>query len=715
MNNWSKQIIWGALASGALAVGVCVAVFGGYLIGHFTHTVHKTVTAQAVVPDAAISGTSWPAVGGDLAGTRYSTLDQITTGNAPNLKLALSMPIDLPKTTGSSGGEATPIVLNGVMFAESGLGTLGAYDVSTGKPIWQKTAQQLGNKIPAGTRGMAYGEGLLYIDQIGGTLQGVDAATGKVRWNSLVNTQHLTGYSAQSAIYSNGLVFVGQSGSDLVGGARGFIKAFDAKTGKLRWTFNATPDPGTPDAKTWGDTPEAQAAMARGGGNTWTNVAVDPKLQMVYVPTGNTWPDFGRTAGDEYYTDGVLGLDLQTGKKRWFFQAVHHDEWDYDCAQPPVLWDQPINGKPVAGLTIACKSGYQYQLDRRTGKPVTPVREEPLANAESDPQAKKYSEDSLDWFRTGGKPMTEPIPVGAGAVVPHCAIKANLPAKAPDGKPYEYSCAFNYYSDDHFIAGTTEQALNWQPTSYAANLGYEYFCANNGTRAVRVSDVKAQQKTDVEVWPQLYQNGVGGSEPKTGYFTAIDVRTNKLVWQKHYANTACSGGSAVTAGGVVFTADSAGHFFGYDAKTGKQVWSFNLPGLSISAPPIVYEANGVEYVGVMATRNLQGVFMAWALGDKAPRTVDVSKEQQAGTTNGQALFVGNCASCHSLADAQARGTAGPNLDVVKPNAELVKAMASSGGRGMPSFGGVLSTKQIAALAKYVSSVAGTGPGMKKQQ
>src|ERR1700754_1296426 len=284
MSNWSKQLFWGAVASGALAVGVAVAVLVGYLVGHFTHTETKTVTSAALVPDASkLSGDSWPAVGGDLAGDRYSTLDQITPGNAGNLKLALSMPIDLPNTTGSGGGETTPIVLNGILFGESGLGTLGAYDVANGKPIWQKTAQQLGNKVPAGTRGMAYGEGMLYVDQIGGVLQGSDARNGKVRWSTLVNTDHLTGYSAQSAIYSDGLVFVGQSGSDLVGGARGFIKAFDAKTGKLRWTFYATPDPGTPDAETWGDSPEAVAAMARGGGNTWTNVAVDRELQTVYV------------------------------------------------------------------------------------------------------------------------------------------------------------------------------------------------------------------------------------------------------------------------------------------------------------------------------------------------------------------------------------------------------------------------------------------------
>jgi glucose dehydrogenase/cytochrome c5 len=712
MRNWSSQLFWGMVASGALAVGIGVAVFAGYLVGHLTHTVHKTVTSEAVVPDAAeLQTSSWPAVGGDLAGTRYSKLDQITPLNAKNLKLALSMSVDLPETTGSGGGEHTPIVLNGVLFAESGLGTLGAYDVANGKPIWQKTAQQLGNKVPAGTRGMAYGEGMLFVDQLGGTLQGVDAATGKVRWSSLVNTDHLTGYSAQSAIYSNGLVFIGQSGSDIIGGARGFMKAFDAKTGKLRWTWHAMPDAGTPDAQSWGDPSE----LAHGGGNTWTNVAVDPKLQTVYVPTGNTWPDFGRSAGDELYTDGVAALDLKTGRKRWFFQAVHHDEWDYDCAQPPVLWEQTIKGKAVQGLTIACKSGYQYQLDRTTGKPVTPVREEPLANAESDPQAKEYSEKKLDWYRTGGKPLTEPIPVGAGEVTPHCANKANLPDKAPDGKPYEYSCAFNYYSADHFVAGTTEQALNWQPTSYSANLGYEYFCANNGIRAVKVQDLKAKQKSDNEVWPQLFQNGVGGSEPKTGYFTAIDVRTNKLVWQKHYANTACTGGSAVTAGGLVFNSDSAGHFFAYDARTGKQVWTFDLPGLAIAAPPIVYEAGGVEYVGVMATRNLQGVFMAWGLGDKVPQVVDVSKDQKAGTTDGKAIFAENCASCHTLLAAGAFGSAGPSLDAVKPSPELVKAMASTGGRGMPAFGGVLSNKQIAAVAKFVSSVAGKAPGVKKQQ
>jgi quinohemoprotein ethanol dehydrogenase len=712
VKNLGTQLFWGVAASLGLALGVGVAVLAGYLLGHFTHTKTHTTTTLAQLPSlSAPAGASWPGVGGDLAMTRFSTLKQITPANAGQLTLSISAPVDPPHQTGSSGGEFNPIVINGVLFAESGLGTLGAYDAVSGKAIWQKTSKQLENPIPAGTRGLAYGEGMLFIDQIGGTLQAVDAATGAPRWKSLVNTQHLTGYSAQTAVYADGLVFVGQSGSDLIGGARGFMKAFDAKTGKLRWTFYATPDADSSAASTWGDPRE----LAHGGGNTWTNVAVDPKLGTVYIPTGNTWPDFGRTAGDEYFTDGVVAVDLKTGKLKWFYQTTHHDEWDYDCAQPPVLWDQTIHGRPVKGLSIACKSGYVYQLDRVRGTPVTPVREEPLENATSDPTAKQFAEQKLDWLRTGGTPLTEPIPVGAGAVTPHCATPAKLPKLAPDGKPYEYSCAFNYYSDDHFVAGTTEQALNWQPSSYNADLGYSYYCANDGIRAVKVSDVKAKQTKDTEVWPQLYQNGVGGAEPKTGYFTAIDVRTNKLVWQKRFPATACTGGSATTAGGLVFTSDSAGHLFGFDAKTGKQVWSFTLPGLSIVAPPIVYEAGGVQYVGVMATHNLQGVFLAFGLRSAVPHVVDTKGATAGGgVMDGKSLFVANCASCHTLGDAGALGTAGPNLDTLKPEKAAVATQVATGSRGMPAFGGVLSKTQIDALATYVSSVAGNGKGGPKQ-
>jgi len=695
-----------------LAVGAAVAILAGYLIGHFTHTETKTVAESRVPSLTAPAGVSWPVVGGNLAGTRFSTLDQIDTSNVKDLALAQRIPVDPTGLTGSSGGEHNPLVINGVLFAESGLGTLGAYNLATGKPIWQKTAQQLGNKVPAGTRGMAYGDGKLYVDQIGGTLQAIDAATGSVEWSTLINTQHLTGYSAQSAVYDDGLVFIGQSGSDIVGGARGFIKAVDAKTGKVKWTFYATPAPDDPAAASWGD----PAELAHGGGNTWTNVVVDPELNTVYIPTGNTWPDFGRSPGDELYTDGVAAVDRDTGKVRWFYQTTHHDEWDYDCAQPPVLWDQTVDGSPVKGLSIACKSGYVYQLDRRTGDPVTPVREEPLDNAKSDPQAKEYSEKTLGWYRTGGKPLTEPVPVGAGAVTPHCATPSKLPAKAPDGKPYEYSCAFNYYSDDHFVAGTTEQALNWQPSSYNSDLGYAYYCANDGIRSVKVQDVKAKQTSDTEVWPQLYQNGVGGAEPKTGYFSAIDVRTNKLVWQDKFQANACTGGSATTAGNLVFGSDSGGNFFADDAKTGKQLWKFTLPGLSIVAPPIVYSVNGVEYVGVMATQNLQGVFLSWGLEDKVPTKVDLSPQEQAGgTTDGKQLFASNCATCHTLGEAGASGTAGPNLDTVRPSVAAVTTQVSTGGRGMPSFGGVLSKAQIAALAKYVSSVAGTGKGAPSQK
>ncbi len=416
----------------------------------------------------------WPAVGGDVGGTRYSTAEEITPENVTELKLAYAAPLDPKGTKSGSGGENNPIESEGVVYAASSSAnpTVGAYEASTGKQIWQTTSVEMGvspaksgsggenNPIESegviyaasssanptvgayeastgkqlwqttsldmgvsplekstGTRGMAIGEGLLYVEEPGGYLVALDQKTGKTEWKTLINTQKVFQYSQPTPVYWDGLVYIGQSGSDIIGGLRGFVKAVDAKTGKVAWTFSTLPKPGTPGAKTW----DSKKELTDGGGGVWTNPVIDPKLGLAYFPTGNPWPDIGgRGPGDEDYMDGVVALDMKTGKLKWFYQTTHHDEWDYDCAQPPVLWEHEIEGQQVKGLSIGCKNGYVYELNRETGEPVTPVKEEELSNAKSDPKA-KAEDEKLGWVKQNGEPLTEPIPVDAGEVVPHCA------------------------------------------------------------------------------------------------------------------------------------------------------------------------------------------------------------------------------------------------------------------------------------------------------
>jgi alcohol dehydrogenase (cytochrome c) len=707
-----------------IALAVVVAACGGGSSSESASTTASTpaggqsTTATASSEPASVPSDvpdeSWTSVGGDITNTRYSTSTEITPENAPELKLAYSAAMDPPQMTGGSGGENNPIEVEGVLYAASSSSepTLGAYEAETGKPIWQKTAKELGIKVgknATGTRGLAIGEGKIFVDEPGGILVAVDAKTGALQWKTLINTQGVEGYSQPTPVYWNGHVYIGQSGSDIIGSIRGFLKAIDAKTGKLAWTFHTIPAPGTPAAKTWASPKE----LPTGGGAVWTNVSVDPELGLVYVPVGNPWPDYGRGPGDELYTDSLVALDEKTGKVRWYYQTTHHDEWDYDCPQPPTLWEEEVEGKMVKGLSLVCKSGYVYELDRETGKPVTPVKEMPLANAKTDPQAKKRDE-KFGWLRTGGKTMTEPIPVGAGVITPHCANPKLLPTEAPDGKPFEYSCAFSYYSSTHYVAGQDEHGTDWQPASYDPELGYTFNCSKIGTRTIKIADEDAEQTSNFEVWPQEYGNGESVIEAGTGRFTALNLANNHTVWQ-HVYKTAdeCNGGSAAAAGGVVFTADSTGHFYAYDGKTGKIVWTYTRPGLSILAPPIIYTAEGTEYVTVAATVNTKAVLLGFTVGGKTPAPAVNSlpaETQQVAATSGQSIFSENCGSCHTMAAAESTGTTGPDLDELKPDEGTVEHQVINGGGRMPAFKGNLSTKQIKAVSEYVAAEAGNPGG-----
>ncbi|HEY2477615.1 MAG TPA: PQQ-binding-like beta-propeller repeat protein [Solirubrobacterales bacterium] len=707
-----------AVAALALLVAVVAGCGGGSSSSSTTSTTTPAETSAGGTGESGEShsasfegeepSSSWPTVGNDIGGTRHSTASQITAQNVSRLKPAYLALLEAPGSLGS-GSENNPIESEGVIYASSSSENpvLGAYDASTGKMLWQTSAKEVGirHSIPnIGTRGVAIGGGQVYVEEPGGVLVAFDQKTGKPAWKALVNTQRVYQYSQPTPVYWDGLVYIGQSGSDIIGGLRGFVKAFDAKTGKLVWTFHTLPKPNTAGAKTWNSTSE----LKDGGGGVWTNPVIDPKLGLVYFPTGNPWPDIGgRGPGDEHYLDGVIALDLKTGKLRWFYQTTHHDEWDYDCAQPPLLWTQEIGGKSVNGLSIGCKNGYVYELDRETGKPVTPVKEEELSNAKSDPEAKAYDE-KMGWRKQNGEPLTEPIPVDAGEVTPHCAQKNLLPPEAPDGKGFEYACAYMYFGKDHYTAGWNGASLDWQPSSYDPELGYTYYCSNVGIHAAKLKSFDAEESDNTKVFPELYENGEGkgATEPRAGWLTALDLQDNKAVWQKRFpTGVECAAGSTTTAGGLVFMSDSTGKLHAFEAKSGREVWSYARQGLEFRAPPVVYEVGGTEYVSVVGTLEGKAALIGFALNAAEPSQLAAPKPAN-GPANGEKVFESSCGTCHTLAAAGTKGTVGPNLDELAPSESTVEHQVINGGGKMPAFKGQLSAAEIKAVSKYVAQSAG---------
>jgi PQQ-dependent dehydrogenase (methanol/ethanol family) len=560
-----------------------------------------TRTERATSPSSAqlsvFPAANWLATGGDLSNSRYSTLTQITKGNVGSLALAWHTPINPGFTTGPV--ESPPIVAGHTMYVSSNRGAPAALDTTTGSLVWVSdptvtiAGASRGQVSTGNGRGQSVGDGMIFEGQADGTITAFNANTGQVVWKTLINTGGVPTYSPATPVYYNHIVYTSLSGNEF-GKLRGAIYAYDARTGKLLWTWYAVPFAGQPGANTWGD----KAELAVGGGGNWTYGAIDPKLGLLYEATGNPSPDFGRTKGINLYTDAMVALDLKTGKMKWYFQTVHHDEWDYDCASPPILWDAKIKGKLVHGIEVACKSGYVYQLNRETGKPATPIVEKPIPNAKTV-GAQTIAEDA-SWSKT------QPVPLG-DTVVPQCVTAKDVPGPAPDGKPYEYSCTFAYVGTDHYTVLTPgiQGAINYEPSSFNPKLGYVYVCSSVFFQPTKV--VKGAPSPlgpiaptfEDEVFPPNGYVAPQGVRQLQGTFVALRISNHKKVWQKLFYNDSggiCKSGSSTTSTGLVFLAQG-GSFYAYDAANGKQLWSYTPPeGVMVNTAPAIYTANGKEYV-----------------------------------------------------------------------------------------------------------------------
>jgi PQQ-dependent dehydrogenase (methanol/ethanol family) len=581
-------------------VGVVMLTISGILVVGASARTTSSAQSSATQPDqSAFAAASWPATGGDLANSRYSTLTQITPANVKNLTRVWTTLTDSGFKTGPV--ESPPTVIGSTMYASSSRGALAALDTATGALRWvtdptaTSSGPSRGVAASANGRGQAYGDGMIFQGQGDGTIDAIDATTGATVWKTLINTAGVPTYAPATPVYYNHMVYTSLSGNEF-GQLRGAIYAYDARDGALVWTWYVVPFAGQPGSKTWAN----KAELAGGGGGNWTYGAIDPKHGLLYESTGNPAPDFGRGKGSDLYTDSMVALTLKTGKMKWFFQTTHHDEWDYDCASPPILWDHVLKGKMVHGIEVACKSGYVYELDRLTGKPATPVVETP------PPNAKTVGAATLKEDRSWAK--TQPIPTGS-SVVPHCAHPANVPGPAPDGKPYEYTCTFGYVGTDHYTVLTPgiNGDINYEPSGYSPKLGYVYVCSALNFQPTKVipgapSPLGAIAPTFANL---VFGPGAPVAAPGTtphllqGTLTALNLNNNKTVWQRRYYSDdggACMSGASVTASGIVFLAHG-GTLWGYDAAKGKVLWSYTPPeGVVINSAPAIYTANGKEYV-----------------------------------------------------------------------------------------------------------------------
>jgi PQQ-dependent dehydrogenase (methanol/ethanol family) len=579
----------------------------------------------------APAGSDWITNGGSITNQRYSTLDDINKDSVGKLKLAWQTHLDGSGAARQYSQEATPLVFDGVMYVSTGNDDVFALNAATGEHLWTYHSNLPVKQITTAccgfsSRGVALGDGKVFIAQVDGQLVALDQQNGHVLWRSW-NARWQEGATMTMApLYYDGKVYVGISGGEM--GARGNVTAYNATTGRRVWRFYTCPIYGEVGGGSW-----SADEWQHCGAAVWTTPTVDPERNLIYFGTGNPDPWSDRGPGEDLFANSFVALDVDRGSLRWWFQTVHHDLWDYDVASPTVLFDVTVNGQMRHAISAPGKTGWIYILDRTNGQPLLGIPE------------KKVPQEPTQFTSP-----TQPHPEG-DAFAEQCAHKADYtnakgkPLKAPDGKPYKIGCIFTPYNTKQFVAYApgTEGGEDWTPSSFSPKTHFQYVCGYNGSSAV-----EAYPKPQLPKWVAGESffgvkfgygvaNGFGDAKDpdqggtRGGYLKAMDVTTNKLAWTVRLPTLGdCINAPLTTAGGLVFVAHhntSNPTYSAYDAATGNNLWNYptNVK-VGIAAPGITYEADGKQYVSVLqgggGGNSIQqrptghgDLVQAWTLGD----------------------------------------------------------------------------------------------------
>ena len=529
----------------------------------------------------------WLKNGGNLFNQNYSPLKQINRENVTNLNAVWRTHLDGSGMTSKYSGEAQPIVHDGIIYVVTGADDVFAISVKTGKVVWKHQAMldDMITTVCCGwtSRGLALGEGKIYVGQLDGRLTALDQKSGEPVW-SIAAERWQNGYTITAApLYYNGMIIVGFAGGE--NGTRGRVKAYDAKDGHLIWTFYTIPGPGEFGHDTW---PQDNEAWLHGGATVWQTPAVDPELGLIYFTTGNPGPDFnGRIRrGDNLFATSMVAIDAKTGKYRWHFQQIHHDLWDYDGPSPVVLFDVMLNGRVRKAAAEPNKAGWVYIVDRTNGKPLIGIDEKPVPQ-----EPRQYTAP------------TQPIPRG-DAFVPQ-----SVDIAPEDLTLVNHGHIFTPFWKEPMVAKPGARGgANWPPSSYDPSTNYLYVCATDGANIFRGGE------DDEEITPegQRYLGSAFGGAPIPAYgiFAALEMKTNRLVWQQRWKDS-CYSGSVTTAGGLVFTGRNDGRLTALNSSNGKRLWEFQT-GAGMNSPASVFEYEGDQYIVAYSAGSL---FAGSAHGD----------------------------------------------------------------------------------------------------
>ena len=520
------------------------------------------VTPQDLL-DGLKNTSRWLTYSGDYSGRRHSPLTQITPGNVH--RLAAQWTFQTETMPLGRGFEATPIVVDGTLYITGNANYAWAVNARTGRPLWRYRRQ-----LPAGltygggnpgNRGFAVLGDQLFMGTLDAHLISLSRNTGQVLWDTVLDDFKVGHAALLAPLVVKDKVIVGNSGGDLP--TRGFIDAYDAKTGARVWRFYTIPAEGEPGSETW----SSPDVLPRGGGAAWVTGSYDPELNLLYWGTGNPNPDYygEDRKGNNLYTASIVALDADTGKLRWHFQFTPHDTHDWDSNHVPVLADIDIRGQRRKVVMVANRNGFFYTLDRVTGeflvgKPFTGTQ-----------WARELDRDG------------KPIVLNLGVV----------PATDPDVKS---KCV------PDFRGGT-----NFNPPAY--NPALETFFV----MARETCSVYSPQKMEM-VPGRVFMSG-GQTilpEPSWGALRAIDPKTGDIKWE-HRFPTPVLGGATSTASGLVFAGDNEGNFGAFDARTGKRLWHYPMGASIWGAAATTFMLDGRQYVLMPAGSTL----VAFALQEQS--------------------------------------------------------------------------------------------------
>ena len=675
-----------------------------------------TATTRIIAADTEPG--NWLAHGRTYSEQRFSPLKAITTGTVADLGLAWSYDLEMNR-----GAEATPIVVDGVMYVTSAWSIVHALDARTGRRLWvhdPKVNREVGAKACCDVinRGVAVHDGKVFVGVIDGRLLALNAGDGSVAWEAVTVDQSQPYTITGAPRVANGLVYIGNGGAEL--GVRGYVSAYDTGTGALRWRFYTVPgDPAKGPDGAASDSVMARAAESwtghwwrgGGGGTVWDAIVYDPEFDQLLVGVGNgsPWNHQIRSpgGGDNLFLASIVSLDAKTGAYRWHYQTTPGETWDYTATQPIILADLTIDGRVRKVAMQAPKNGFFYVIDRTNGRLIS---------------AAPY----LDMRPASVTPAGAPI-AWAYAI------------DSATGRPVENAAA-RYTSGRALVHPDMDGGHNGHPMSFSPGTGLVYFSTQDlaigmaSDRGFRHRPGFGNLGVDLGTFPDDPQirNAIKGTRKSS--LVAWNPVTQTAAWRVPQPGW-FNGGTLALAGGLVFQGTIDGRFLALDASTGKELWSYDNQAATM-AGPVSYAVDGTQYVAVTAGYGssfflIRGLFAprpgapinarvyAFTLGGRAakpeisltriptprPPAVAVTPDEYAA---GARLYGDNCLVCHGI--AAVGGGVLPDLrksgrlqDAALWRAAVVEAALAS--KGMPRFERQLSAADAERIRAYVARQA----------